>query len=188
MTFELTKNCSVTITTELEKQVFITLLDGNISSLRLWDTYIYLYSDSIGRPDIFNGMARVKLRYTNAELDTIEEEDAIIDARDIKRRIEQKYFTNTKDGDFSYIDWDYEFVTITTDLAECNSCIIFKINDIPNLNQINTDICGEAYPNVENIGYDEDGKFHAIITSKSGKRAALTVDMDGFLNSSAVEI
>ena len=94
---------------------------------------------------------------------------------------------DSEDGNFSYIDWDKKYITISTNLSEANSAIRFKLEDIPTLKSENTEICNAMNPKVENIGIQGDDIFQALITSRIIK-AKLSVDINNPLNSTVVEV
>lgn len=183
---KLTERCNIFLNTSMEKHVLLLLLSKNeISSVRIWDQYIYLFSDPNNYPDAVQGIkARVMLRYTDDNMNIIEEE-ANIDVRDVEKQLEDVTLINDDYGDFSYVDWNQEYVTVSTD---CNSVIRFKPADIPELNSENTDIWGyNIHPKVENIGRDKTGKFQAYVSNEK-ITIKITVDSNEYLDSKAVEL
>ena len=181
----LTEKCIIGIKTEMEKHALLMLLQNNeLGCVKIWNNYIYLYSDSIGRPDVNNGITRVYLRYTNDDLKLIEEE-ALVDIRDVARQLDDVELSNNEYGEFSYMDWNQEIVVVST--LSGKSAIKFKLNEVPNLSCLNTEVFGSAYPEIENIGYNKDGLFQARIISKNEK-IALFVNTEDPLDSYATEV
>lgn len=185
---KLTERCNIFLNTEMEKHVLLLLLSKNeVSSIRIWDQYIYLFADTNNFPDAEPGIkARVLLKYTDDNLNKVEEE-AIIDVRYVERQLENVTLDNNEYGDFSYIDWGYEFVNTATDTGK--NVVKFKITYMVDLNSINTEIWGHPYPKIENLGTDENSKPEIRISSTdSDLEIILTIDRNEFLDSKAVEL
>lgn len=180
---KLTEKCNLVINTLMEKQALLMLLEQNVlSELRIGSTLICVYGDSIGQPDNCNGRVRVNIKYVDKNHNIIEEDDSI-DVYTIKQQLTGYRLRDDIDGDYSYIDWNEDFVTIS-DTGKGNRRIIFSRAEFPFLSSSNTDIFGSVYPNVQNLGFDEDGMFNVIITSKTtGAKVRLFIDPADSLDS-----
>lgn len=192
MIIKLTEKHSIEINTIMEKQVLMMLLyDNKLSAVKIGNTSIYLQSNSDGEPDIITGdsfrVSKAKVTIINNDLN-FAENNVLIDVRYVAQQlINTSSLLCNEDGNFSYIDWDMKFATITTNLADINSRIRFKLDDIPDLKPENTEICTYIHPEIENLGLEEDNIFKALITSNLIK-AKLCVDVTNPLDTYAVEI
>ena len=189
---KLTEKNSIEINTMMEKHVLMMLLyDNKFSAIKIGDISIYLHDNSNGMPEVIYGdnfrVSKVKVDIVNAKLND-SENGVWIDVRYVAQQlINTSSLSDKEDGNFTYIDWDKKFVTVATNLSDVNSIIRFKLDDIPELKSENTEICSSVHPKVENIGWQEDNMFQALISSKIIK-AQLCVDTYNPLNTYAVEI
>ena len=188
---KLTEKHSVKINTIMEKNVLMKLLYNNeLSAIKIGGLCIYLHSDPDGAPDVVYGDS---FRIAKAKIDIIDEnsnsieKDILVDVRYIAQQLLSVPLSNGEDGEFSYIDWDKKFVTVATNLADINSRVKFKLDDIPELKSENVEMCSFVHPEVENIGLDENNNFQAIIKTKIIK-AKLFVDVENPLNTHTIEV
>lgn len=191
MIIKLTEKHSVEINTLMEKHVLMTLLyDNRFSSVKIDNTSIYLHSDSNGSPEVIYGSnfrtSKAKVSIIAANPDN-NENDVWVDVNNVMQQLMSASLLDSEDGNFSYIDWDKKYITISTNLSEANSAIRFKLEEIPTLKSENTEICNAMNPKVENIGIQGDDIFQALITSRIIK-AKLSVDINNPLNSTVVEV
>ncbi len=188
----LTENCNMIINTEHEKLVLTRMIrDHKIGEAKINNTYIYLCSDPLGKPDVQNNKVRVLLKYMDKTYNFVEE-TTWLDITYIMNELENIELSSERDGNFSYIDWESEYITISTNnsFSPYNSRIQFKLHDIPELDSRNTVIYGEPAPWIDNIGVNDNNIFKARIRSKHGRKnnVLLTVNMNEPLDSLAVII
>ena len=187
MKLKLTETLSIQVNTSMEKHVLMMLLYYNkFSSVKIDNTAIYLHSNSDGDPEVIYGntFKTVKAKVSIINNAGIFEE--WLDVSNITQQLTDAVLSDTEDGKFSYIDWEKQYITVSTNLSEVNSGIRFKLNDIPSLKSENIEICNAMNPKVENIGL-EGGKFQAFITSRIIK-AKLSVDINNPLDTFVVEV
>ena len=84
------------------------------------------------------------------------------------------------DGNFSYIDWEQEYMTISICEApnQHNSRIQFRFCSIPKLDSRETVLYGEENPRVDNVGLNGN-LFTAFLRSKfsNKNRLKLTINL-----------
>lgn len=188
---KLTEKHSIEINTIMEKQVLMMLLyDNKFSAVKIGNTSIYLHSNSNGEPEVVYGDG---FRISKAKVDIISDDpdnngnDIWVDVRYVAQQLINTSSLNKEDGKFSYIDWDKKFVTVATDLSDINSRIRFKLDDIPELKSENTEICSLIHPEIDNLGWEENNIFKALIITDI-IRAELSIDIDNPLNTYVIEV
>ena len=187
MDIRLTEKHSVNINTTMEKHVLLMLFYySNFSAVKIDNTSIYLHANSKGEPEVIteNNIAKAKVDIIS---NSSAEHDVWVNVSDVVQQLVNAPLIDKEDGNFSYIDWKKEFITVSTSLSEANSAIRFRLDDIPALRPEHVEICNSMYPQVENIGLQGDNIFQALITSRIVK-AKLCVNINDPLSTYVVEV
>lgn len=185
----LTEKCNVIVNTENEKDVLTRLVrDHKISEAKINGVYIYLCSDPLGRPDVENNKVRVLLKYMDKNHKFIEEM-TWVDITYTMIQLNYAEVSSEIDGNFSYIDWEQEYMTMSICEApnQHNSRIQFRFCSIPKLDSRETVLYGEENPRVDNVGLNGN-LFTAFLRSKfsNKNRLKLTINLAEPLDSQVV--
>ena len=163
---KLTENLIIEVNTLAEQDALMNMLYNNeLSDLKIEGRRISLCSNPNNKPDVVYGneafrVIKARIGYTdNNGLDVTE----IVDVWDVKRQLDAAQLTNEQGyGNFSYIDWQMEYVTI----AKRYNKVKYKMYEAPKLSPENTEINVTIYPIIKNLGMSDNKMFESVITAK----------------------
>lgn len=190
MIVQLTENCNLLLNTLNEKRVLYKLIaDHKIGEAKINGVYIYLCTSGLYEPDVVNGKSRVCLRYLNKNHERVEEY-AYIDKFLLDMQIDESKLNDRIDGNFSYVDWNSEYLTMTTKRSpKPNSRIRFRLYDSNVIKPESINTFGEEDPVVYDVEYDDNNKFAAsLMSSISNIYTRMYIDMNEPLDSYAIVV
>lgn len=144
------------------------LYNNELAELKIGGRRICLCSTPDNKPDVVYGnenfrISKARVGYTNGDSQQMITE--LVDVWDVKRQLDSAELSGNRGyGNYSYIDWQYEYVTI----ALKTNKIKYKMYEAPKLTSDNTELNITVYPNIKNLGMGESGMFESVIASKSG--------------------